>query len=177
MELEFKKLTAPTPEIAESLEKWENDPLIVPFARPNKDQLEIETRKTVSVDDLKLRLEHEQVYLIYLGGQLVGEMDYQIDPSHLYKKEAGAAWIGILIGEELARGKGIGYRAVQHLEKEIKAQGLKRIELGVFEFNTNAIKLYQKLGYREIGRINDFTFWQDRMWQDIRMEKYLQRMI
>jgi RimJ/RimL family protein N-acetyltransferase len=173
MKLDFRKLTDPTTEIAESLERWENDPLIVPFARPNKDQLEIETRKTVSVDELKLRLEHEQVYLIYLEGQLVGEMDYQIDPPHLYRKETGTAWIGILIGEETARGKGIGYWALQYLEKEIKEQGWKRIELGVFEFNMNAIKLYQKLGYREIGRIHDFTFWQDRMWQDVRMEKYL----
>jgi RimJ/RimL family protein N-acetyltransferase len=100
-------------------------------------------------------------------------MDYQIDPPHLYRKETGTAWIGILIGEETARGKGIGYWALQYLEKEIKEQGWKRIELGVFEFNMNAIKLYQKLGYREIGRIHDFTFWQDRMWQDVRMEKYL----
>jgi hypothetical protein len=32
---------------------------------------------------------------------------------------------------------------------------------------------YQKAGYREIGRIPDFTYWNDKMWQDIRMEKYL----
>ena len=48
---------------------------------------------------------------------------------------------------------------LEYLENEIKLQGLSRIELGVFEFNTNAIKLYQKAGYKEIGRIPDFTFW------------------
>jgi RimJ/RimL family protein N-acetyltransferase len=47
------------------------------------------------------------------------------------------------------------------------------MELGVFEFNTHAIKLYEKTGFQEIGRIPDFTFWQGRMWQDIRMEKYV----
>jgi RimJ/RimL family protein N-acetyltransferase len=47
------------------------------------------------------------------------------------------------------------------------------MELGVFEFNAVAIKLYKKLGFLEITRINDFTFWMGRMWQDIRMEKYL----
>jgi RimJ/RimL family protein N-acetyltransferase len=62
---------------------------------------------------------------------------------------------------------------MKHVEEQIKAQGFQRIELGVFEFNANAIKLYRKLGYQEIGRINDFTFWQGRRWQDIRMEKYL----
>ena len=57
--------------------------------------------------------------------------------------------------------------------KEIKEQGLHRIELGVFEFNTNAIKLYQRAGYKEIGRIPEFTYHQGRMWQDIRMEKFI----
>lgn len=55
----------------------------------------------------------------------------------------------------------------------MKEQGLKRIELGVFEFNQQAQKLYQKLGYKEIGRIDNFTYWQGKMWTDIRMEKYL----
>jgi hypothetical protein len=27
------------------------------------------------------------------------------------------------------------------------------------------------MGYREFGRIDDFTYWRGRMWQDIRMEK------
>ena len=50
---------------------------------------------------------------------------------------------------------------------------MKRIELGTFEFNTNAIKLYERMGYQEIARINGFTYWKDKMWQDIRMEKYI----
>jgi RimJ/RimL family protein N-acetyltransferase len=104
-------------------------------------------------------------------------MDFQVNASYLYKKETGTAWIGIVIGEETARGRGIGGPAMQYLEGQIKLSGLKRIELGVFEFNTNAIKLYRKMGYREIARIDNFTFWQDKMWQDIRMEKYIQQKV
>jgi RimJ/RimL family protein N-acetyltransferase len=100
-------------------------------------------------------------------------MGYQVDPEHLYKKEPGTAWIGITIGEENGRGKGIGVLALQHLEEQIKVKGLKRMELGVFEFNTNAIKLYKKLGFREFARLEDFTYRDGKMWQDIRMEKYL----
>ena len=62
---------------------------------------------------------------------------------------------------------------MRYLEGQIREQGLKRIELGVFEFNASAIKLYKKMGYQEIGRIDDFTYWHEKMWQDIRMEKYL----
>jgi RimJ/RimL family protein N-acetyltransferase len=173
MSIEFKKLTEPTREIAEYFEKWETDPALVPLIRPNKDREALEARESVSVNELEERLEHDHIYLIYLKGRLIGEMDYQVDPRHLYKKEAGTAWIGIVIGEASARGQGVGARAMQFLEEQIREQGLRRIELGVFEFNTPAIRLYQKLGYQEFARLSNFTYWDGRMWQDIRMEKYL----
>jgi RimJ/RimL family protein N-acetyltransferase len=173
MDLEFRKLTIPTPGISRSFEKWENDPTLIHLIHPNQDRRALETRKIVTVKTLQGQLEHHHTYLIYLQGRLIGEMDYQVDPGHLYRKESGTAWIGILIGEEAGRGRGIGSLALQYLEEQIRAQGWKRIELGVFEFNTKAIKLYQKLGYREFARIPNFTYWAGRMWQDIRMEKYL----
>ena|SRR5688572_9760287 len=173
MDIKFTILTKPTLEIADRFQKWENDPALIPLIRPNRDQDALEAREAVTIENLDARLEHHQIYLIYLEDQLIGEMDYQIDPKHLFRKEAGTAWIGIVIGEESARGKGIGLLALRSLEEEIRKQGLRRIELGVFEFNTHAIKLYQKAGYREIARISDFTYWEGRMWQDIRMEKYL----
>ena len=173
MDIKFSPLNEPTTEIAECFQRWENDAALIPFIRPNKDKAALEIRETVTAEELKQRLEHHQIYLIYLNDQLVGEMDYQIDPRHLFKKEPGTAWIGIIIGEEVARGKGIGYLALQYLEEQIKLHGLKRIELGVFEFNKQAIKLYRRLGYQEIARIEDYSYWQDKMWQDIRMEKYL----
>ena len=173
MDITFKKLIEPDSEVLEYLNKWENDPALIPLIRPNRDKEALEMTEVLTVQDLEERLVHTHTFLIFLGDQLIGEMDYQIDPKHLYKKEAGTAWIGIIIGEEIARGKGIGHVALQYLEEEIRKRALRRIELGVFEFNTSAIKLYQKAGYKEIGRIPDFTYWQDTMWQDIRMEKYI----
>lgn len=172
MDLTFRKLDEPEGEVLEHLNKWENDPALIPLIRPNPDKHSLERKEILTMQDLNERLVHNRTFLIYLGDQLIGEMDYQIDPKHLYKKEPGTAWIGIIIGEEIARGKGIGQRALQYLEEDIQGQGLRRIELGVFEFNTNARKLYQKSGYLEIGRIPDFTYWNDKMWQDIRMEKH-----
>ena len=173
MDVKFKKLIKPDTEVLEYLNKWENDAALIPLIRPNRNQEALEIREVLTAQDLEERLVHNHTFLIYQDGKLVGEMDYQIDPKHVYKKETGTAWIGIILGEESARGKGIGQQALQYLEEEIRNQGLKRIELGVFEFNTSAIKLYQKAGYQEIGRLPDFTYWNDRMWQDIRMEKYL----
>jgi RimJ/RimL family protein N-acetyltransferase len=174
MNVHFTKLADPVPdEVYSAFTKWENDPALAHLTRPNQSQADLEKESEVDSFELDARLSYNTIYLIYLDGQLVGEMGYQKDPRHLYKKEPGTAWIGITIGEESARGKGLGPLAMKHLEEEIRKAGYKRIELGVFEFNTPAQKLYQKMGYAEIGRIPNFTFWQNKMWTDIRMEKYL----
>lgn len=168
----FLQLKQVSEEIAAAFTRWESDPELIPLSRPNQNQEDIEKIETVTVEALAHRLERNTVFLIYSGSKLVGEISYQIDPPHLFKKVKETAWIGITIGEKEARGKGIGIQAMQFLEKQILDAGLKRIELGVFEFNKPAIALYQKMGYVEIGRIKDFTFWNGRMWQDIRMEKF-----
>ena len=173
LNLYFTKLTEPTEEILEALNRWENDPLLIPLTRPNKNQEELERQWKITLDDLRRRIKNRPTYLIYLNDQLIGEMNYMVDPEHLYKREPGTAWLAITIGEEIGRGRGIGYMAIQYLEEQIRQQGLKRIELGVFEFNKQAQKLYMKLGYRQIARIENFTYLDGEMWADIRMEKYL----
>jgi RimJ/RimL family protein N-acetyltransferase len=173
MDISFKKLTEPTQEIAAAIENWQNDPVLIPLIHVNRTSDDLEKRHPVTVEGLAKRLIDHEIYLIYDHGKLIGEVEYKADPDYLYNKTPGSVWIGITLGEASARGKGIGTMAMKHVEEQIKEQGFQRIELGVFEFNTNAIKLYQKMGYREIGRIDDFTFWQGRLWQDIRMEKYL----
>jgi RimJ/RimL family protein N-acetyltransferase len=173
MELDIVLMENPTPRIASALTRWESDPALMPYSRPNQSQEDVDRAEEITLEVLRERGVHQKIYLIYLSKQLVGEVSYQIDPAHLFKKETGTAWVGIVLGEACARGKGIGRLAMTFLEKEISRNGLKRIELGVFEFNETAIQLYSRLGYTEIGRIDGFTYWQGRMWQDIRMEKYL----
>ncbi|WML24550.1 GNAT family N-acetyltransferase [Neobacillus sp. OS1-33] len=171
MTTNFIKLTEPTSSILEVLNRWDNDPTLIPFTRPSQNQAELDRRENMSLEDLTRRLEDHHMYLIYHNDQLIGEMNYVVNPPYLFKKESGTAWIGITIGEAIGRGQGIGYAAIQYIEEQIKKQGLHRVELGVFEFNHQAQKLYQKLGYKEIGRIEKFTYWQGQMWTDIRMEK------
>ena len=174
MKISFKELTTPDSEIARTFEAWSNDRQLAHLIRPNQNQQELEKHFSVNLDSLTKQLEQHPIYLIYLDGQLVGEMNFQIDPDHLYTKVPETAWIGIIIGEKSARGKGVGFLAMEYMEKQIQERRLKRIELGVFEFNIHAINLYKKMGYQEIGRIDNFTYWRNRMWQDIRMEKYME---
>jgi RimJ/RimL family protein N-acetyltransferase len=173
--IRFTRLVEPTPEIADTISGWENNPDLIPYIRPNKSSEDLQRRERVSALVLTERLEHVHIYLIYRSSRLIGEMNFQVDPAHLIKKEPGTAWISITIGEPRERGKGIGQLALEFLEAQIAAEGLERIELGVFEFNAPAIALYKKLGYIEIGRLADFTYWCGRMWDDIRMEKYLKK--
>jgi RimJ/RimL family protein N-acetyltransferase len=169
----FVPLVTPTQDIAEAFTRWENDPTLIHLSRPNQTAEAAAQQQVVTVDDMLQRLKHERIYLIYLETKLIGEMNYQVDPGHLFKKEEGTAWISITIGEAHSRGQGIGRQALNYLEQQIMSYGLSRIEIGVFEFNLPARILYLNIGYTEIGRINDFTYWKGHMWQDIRMEKYL----
>ena len=173
MKITFEKLITSDPKIVSTLNKWANDPLLVPLTRPNRNKAELATLTTYTEASLIEILKHQSIYLIYVDNQLVGQMSFQIDFEFLYKKESGTAWVGIALGETSMRGKGIGMKAMDYLEKKISDQGLRRIELGVFSFNTPALKLYKKRGYLEVGRIKEFTLWQNKMWSDIRMEKYL----
>lgn len=95
LNIDFKKLIKPTPEIAASFSKWENDPILIPLMRPNLSEDDLLSRKLVSVNDLLERIKHSDIYLIYTQGELVGEMNYQVDPPYVYKKVKGTAWIGI----------------------------------------------------------------------------------
>ncbi|SIS49620.1 GNAT family N-acetyltransferase [Salimicrobium flavidum] len=173
MNVSFEKLTEPSQATVDLINRWESDPAIIPLIRPNKNQEELDSRITVTQTGLKKQLEYKQIYLIFLDNQLVGIMDYMVNPDHLFHQIDNTAWLGILIGEREARGKGIGYQAINYIEEEVRRKGLKRIEIGVFEFNEQALKLYRSMGYKEIARIDNFTFWKQRMWADIRLEKYL----
>ncbi len=99
-------------------------------------------------------------------------MSFQKDFDFLYKKETKTAWIGIVIGEAYGRNKGIGTKALVYLEEQIKLKGLGALNWVCLR-STNPLLSCIKNGYQEIGRIKEFTFWQDQMWTDIRLENYL----
>jgi RimJ/RimL family protein N-acetyltransferase len=63
------------------------------------------------------------------------------------------AEFGIFIGDERFRGKGIGEEATRLiLDFGFNAINLNHIWLRVFTFNKNAIALYHKIGFNDIGK-------------------------
>lgn len=113
----------------------------------------------------------KEIYLVEYENKIVGEFSIDFEFPNLSSSDKKTAWIGILFGEKSARGKGLGKKTMDFLEAESKKLGAQRIELGCFEYNTSAIEFYKKIGYKEIRRIDKFTMYQDKWWQDIRMEK------
>ena len=169
----LKRLVDASEPMVDTFNRWNNDPSIVHLIRPNRSEDELNAYHQMTVDDLAERLQNHEIYLIYAEDVLVGEVNVSYDAPHCLVKEAGSAWLGLVIGEADGRGKGVGMAALRLLEERLREKGVPRIELGVFAFNEAAHRLYQKSGYQEIGRIEGFTYWNGRFWDDIRMEKRL----
>lgn len=60
------------------------------------------------------------------------------------------ALIDKLVVDKNYRAGGVGDGLIEYAEKELKSMGINEIELYVWEFNKEALKLYEKKGYRTI---------------------------
>ena len=154
--------------------KWSNDDSIKHFLIPNFTGDDLPYLSPEELYNTALnRPEPYYQYLILDENIPIGELSIEKYPPQLHKKIKNTGWIGITIGEEKYRGHGIGKLAIQFMEDKCRDLKLTRIELGVFAFNHNAVKLYKSMGYKEFGIIKDFTYYQGKWHNDIRMEKYL----
>jgi ribosomal protein S18 acetylase RimI-like enzyme len=64
--------------------------------------------------------------------------------------------------DEKYRGKGFGQRLLGMAEEEARKRGARNVYLDTFSFQ--APGFYQKLGYREFGRLNDYPAGHYRAW-------------
>lgn len=173
MNITFRKVNIDSPDDLELIAKWSNDPAIKHLVIPNFTGGPL---PGITADELRASMAGKtgaHHYMLVAGGAVVGEFSIQVDPPQLHKKEQGSGWIGITIGESAFRGRGLGKAAMRFVEEECVRLGLVRIELGVFEFNDAARKLYKAMGYTEFARLEDFTWLDGERRADIRMEKYL----
>lgn len=77
--------------------------------------------------------------------------------------ESREAIVGrFLIGEEINRGRGVGKKALNELVKiGFHHFGLATLKLNVYEFNIQAIKCYESIGFRK-------SLYREKMYQDIK---------
>lgn len=156
------------------LSKWLNDKEIRRFV--SRFTNEESTNVSYTYEDFKKlstikQNNNTKQLVVFLDNLPIGFADYELNSSKSIIKKPQTAFLSIFIGEKNHQGKGLSKFIMQDLEKLAIQDGAKFFEIGVFDFNTKAFNLYQKIGYKEVSRINSFTFWDGKFWDLIVMLK------
>lgn len=104
-----------------------------------------------------------RIYKIVLEctGNMVGTIELR-----KYEKEENTARVGrFLIGEETARGKGVGEAALRETVRiAFEELNYKKVCLGVFDFNTSALACYKKVHFEIEKLIEKYREANDGYW-------------
>ena len=89
----------------------------------------------------------ERIFAIETGGTHIGNLGFhKIDRAHR------KADVGIVIGEPTLWSKGYGTEAMHvALRYAFDVLGLNKVSLDVLEYNTRAIRTYERLGFQREG--------------------------
>lgn len=158
----------------ELLAKWHNDPELRELWLPRRSETHQRPYETAS----GLRKQHGEPTdfhplsesMILLEGTPVGQFVLYLNPPHRLSKGALVAWPTLVIGDAHHRRKGIGTAVGKHILQLARAAHATHIEAGVFEFNHPIRNFLEKVGFLEIGRVPDFTWYDGRKRPDIRYE-------
>lgn len=84
---------------------------------------------------------------LYADGTVVGHV--------MWAEEDGVAWIGGLLVDRSAQGHGVGRAATETLMRWLSLQGYDIIRLSYQPDNVGAAQLYERLGFRLTGAVQD----------------------
>jgi RimJ/RimL family protein N-acetyltransferase len=136
----------------------DNDPARLPSIAGIKDWIEKEFEKEPI---------NESFFLVRTrdGNVLIGFVGlFGIQWNH------GDAWVGIGIGDRQYWGKGFGTDVMRVILRYAFTElNLHRVTLGVFEYNSRAIRSYQKAGFTIEGRLRQYIHRESRRWDEIIM--------
>ena len=159
-------------EDCEHLAKWFNDIELQRLWLPRRQestQRSAETAQSIAEkhqapSDFKPL--HELIILA--DEKIIGQTTLYLNPPHRRSKGAKIAWPTIVIGNPTARRQGIGTIVGKHIIELSCEAGATHIEAGVFEFNQPIRSLLEKNGFKEIAKVEGFTWQNGRSWADIR---------
>jgi aminoglycoside 6'-N-acetyltransferase len=102
-----------------------------------------------------------RVYAIELDGRLVGSIHSHEETDPEYRHAA----IDLFVDEQV-RGKGIGPAAIRILARKLIEDGHHRFTIDPAADNDSAIRAYEKVGFRPIGRLRKYQKMPDGRWVD-----------
>jgi diamine N-acetyltransferase len=106
--------------------------------------------------------------VIYNDNEIVGYLMYGLDE----KKDS--YWIHIMMIDEKYQGKGYAKESFQKLLSEIKKdKNVHKMILAVNKENTNAVKIYENLGFKFNGQRFDENKWAVKVYQKLLNEEYI----
>lgn len=98
------------------------------------------------------------------GEDVIGHAELHVDSRHAYAR------ISRLLVAPHARGRGLGQALTRALvDLALVELGLHRVELGVIEFNTAALRAYEAVGFRKEGTLRESRRIGSRHWSVIEM--------
>ena len=129
---------------AEKFTEWLNDMELLRNLQLYNGIISVENEKAILIN---LSKEHDYSIVDLETNELIGNCGFlTID----YINQTAEA--GIFIGNKNFRNKGYGTEALSLLiDYGFKALNLNSIMLNVYEYNTGAIKCYEKVGFKYIG--------------------------
>ena len=100
---------------------------------------------------------------------ITGEVVGHISLGGISRKNSAARISRVLVGAA-ARGQGIGRQMVEAiLRVGFEQLGLHRIDLGVYDFNTAALRCYEKAGMQREGCSRDVLRYENEYWSLVEM--------
>ena len=94
-------------------------------------------------------IKNEEIYIAKVDKEIVGYIIFNIkekeNPSMRYRKQLN---IDAICVDERYRGKGIGTKILESIKEIAKTRGCTDLYLTVNQENENAIKVYEKFGFK-----------------------------
>jgi RimJ/RimL family protein N-acetyltransferase len=164
LEGELVYLTPLELEDADPIMRFMNDKDVLILARSRRDAMNGENTR-VMIEKLQKDAEGFIIAVrnddLKIGYALIMDRDE-------YNREAS---IALVIGDKSNRGKGYGEEALKLLLKHgFVNLNLESMYLDVYEYNVAAIRLYEKLGFKYVGRRRHAKIIGDRKYDEVIMD-------
>lgn len=150
-------------EDAETYVKWLSDPCVTDGLGSSSRVLTVDAEKEWIKNNAST---HQFAIIRKEDDQLIGNCGlHEIDALRQ------CAEVGLFIGDEENRGKGFGTEVLNLLlAHAFDTLNLNNVMLRVFSFNAQAIRCYEKVGFREMGRRRQSYFVRGRFYDEMFMD-------